>query len=154
MGTWVTGYWNTNGLSPGKDYDVFVFPPLKTGVANVAVGPVDGLVMSANAKNVAGADKFLEFMITSADVQSTWANAQGALSANVKVDPSRFSAVMQKAAAAVTAADVFAFNYDLATPPPVAEVGLSMFAKFIDSPSDVQAILAQAAGEAETAFKK
>ena len=154
MGTWITGYWNTNGLTPGKDYDVFVLPPMKSGVPNVAVGPVDGLVMAANAKNVAGAQKFLEFMITNEDVQSSWVNGQGALSANVKIDPSRFNSVMQKAAAAVAAADVFAFNYDLATPPPVAEVGLSMFAKFIDSPSDVQAILAQAAADAEAAFKK
>jgi len=154
MGTWITGYWNTNGFSPGKDYDFFVFPTLKSGVANVAVGPVDGLVMAANAKNVAEAYKFLEFMVTNADVQSSWVNGQGGLSANVKIDPSRFSTVMQKAAAAVAAADVFAFNYDLATPPPVAEVGLSMFAKFIDSPSDVQAVLAQASADAETAFKK
>ena len=55
MGTWITGYWNTNGLAPGKDYDFFVFPTLKSGVPNVAVGPVDGFVMAANAKNVAEA---------------------------------------------------------------------------------------------------
>ena len=53
MGTWITGYWNTNGLAPGKDYDVFVLPPMKSGVPNVAVGPVDGLVMANNTKNVA-----------------------------------------------------------------------------------------------------
>ena len=29
-------------------------------------------------------------------------------------------------------ADAFAFNYDLATPPPVAEVGLNMFAEFMN----------------------
>ena len=154
MGTWITGYWNTNGFSPGKDYDFFVFPQVKSGVANVAVGPVDGFVMAANAKNGAQASKFLEFMMTDADVQSAWVNGQGGLSANVKVDSSSYDAVRQKAAAAVAAADVFAFNYDLATPPPVAEVGLSMFAKFIDSPSDTQAILAQASADAEVAFKK
>jgi multiple sugar transport system substrate-binding protein/raffinose/stachyose/melibiose transport system substrate-binding protein len=154
MGTWIAGYWNTNGFGPTKDYDFFVMPPLKSGVPIAAVGPVDGFVMSANVKNVPEASKFLEFMMADEDVQSSWANGQGGLSANVKIDPSSYDAIRQKAVAAVAAADVFAFNYDLATPPPVAEVGLSMFAKFIDSPSDVDRILAQASADAEVAFQK
>lgn len=154
MGTWITGYWNGNGLVPGQDYDFFEFPKVKDGVANAAVGPVDGLVMAANAANVAGAEKFLSFMVSNADVQAAWANAQGALSANVNVDPASYNVVMQKAAATVAAAEAFAFNYDLATPPPVAEVGLSMFTRFIDDPSQAEAVLAQAATDAEAAFKQ
>jgi ABC-type glycerol-3-phosphate transport system substrate-binding protein len=154
MGTWVTGYWNGQGLKPGEDYDFFAFPQLKSDVPNAAVGPVDGLVMAANAKNVEGAYKFLEFMVADTEVQAAWTNAFGALSANVKVDPSHYNVVMQKAAATIASSKVFAFNYDLATPPPVAEVGLSMFAKFIDSPADAKAILAQASADAEAAFKK
>ena len=49
-------------------------------------------------------------------------------------------------------ADNFAFNYDLATPPPVAEVGLSMFSRFMDDPSQVDDILAQVAADAAQAF--
>jgi multiple sugar transport system substrate-binding protein/raffinose/stachyose/melibiose transport system substrate-binding protein len=154
MGTWITGYWNGHGLKPGEDYDFFVFPQLKAGVPNAAVGPVDGLVMSSNGKNVEGAYKFLAFMVSDTGVQAAWTNAQGALSANVKVDPSRYNSVMQKAAATVASAEAFAFNYDLATPPPVAEVGLSMFARFVDNPADAKAILAQASADAEAAFKK
>ncbi|WP_233873234.1 ABC transporter substrate-binding protein [Paraburkholderia adhaesiva] len=154
MGTWITGYWNGNNLVPGKDYDVSVFPQIKAGVPNVAVGPVDGLVIAANAKNVAGSEKLLDYMVTNTDVQSAWTTAQGALSANVKIDPSHYSVVMQKAATAVEKAQVFAFNYDLATPPPVAEVGLSMFAKFMDKPSDVKAMLSQTQADAQAAFKK
>ena len=52
------------------------------------------------------------------------------------------------------AAEAFAFNYDLATPPPVAEVGLSMFTRFIDDPSQAEAILTQVATDAEAAFKQ
>lgn len=152
MGTWITGYWNSNGLVPGEDYDFFEFPTLKDGVPNAAVGPVDGLVISANAGNVDGAEKFLAFMVSDTAVQADWANAQGALSANVNVDPSSYNVVMQKAAATVAAAEAFAFNYDLATPPPVAEVGLSMFTRFIDDPSQADAILAQVATDAEAAF--
>jgi multiple sugar transport system substrate-binding protein/raffinose/stachyose/melibiose transport system substrate-binding protein len=154
MGTWITGYWNGLGLVPGQDYDFFEFPRLKDGVPLAAVGPVDGLVVSANAANAEGAEKFLAFMVSDTGVQAAWANAQGALSANVDVDPASYNAVMQKAAKTVAAAEAFAFNYDLATPPPVAEVGLSMFTRFIDDPSQATAVLAQAATDAEAAFKE
>ncbi|MCB9945839.1 MAG: extracellular solute-binding protein [Geminicoccaceae bacterium] len=154
MGTWITGYWNGMELVPGQDYDFFEFPQVSDGIANAAVGPVDGLVIASNAANVEGAEKFLAFMVSDPGVQADWANAQGALSANVNVDPSSYNAVMQKAAATVAGADAFAFNYDLATPPPVAEVGLSMFARFIDDPSQSADILAQVTGDAEAAFKQ
>jgi multiple sugar transport system substrate-binding protein/raffinose/stachyose/melibiose transport system substrate-binding protein len=152
MGTWITGYWNGNGLVPGQDYDFFEFPKVADGVPNAAVGPVDGLVIAGNAANAAGAEQFLSFMVSDVGVQAAWANAQGALSANVNVDPASYNVVMQKAAATVAAAEAFAFNYDLATPPPVAEVGLSMFTRFIDDPSQAETILAQVATDAEAAF--
>ncbi|MDL2403733.1 ABC transporter substrate-binding protein [Rhizobium mayense] len=154
MGTWITGYWDGVGLKAGEDYDFFPFPSLKDGVPNAAVGPVDGLVMSANAKNAEGAEKFLAFMMTNADVQANWAKAQGALSANVNVDPKTYNVVMQKAAKTVSDAPAFAFNYDLATPPPVAEVGLSMFSRFIDDPSKLEDVLKAVAPEAKKAFSE
>lgn len=154
MGTWITGYWNGNGLVPGEDYDFFEFPVVAEGVPNAAVGPVDGLVIAHNAANMEGAEEFLSFMVSDADVQAAWADAQGALSANVNVDPASYNVVMQKAAATVAAAEAFAFNYDLATPPPVAEVGLSMFTRFIDNPDDFENILAQTAGDIEAAFNE
>ncbi len=152
MGTWITGYWNGMGLVPGEDYDFFEFPEITPGVPNAAVGPVDGLVLSSNAANVEGAEEFLAFMVSDTDVQAAWADAQGALSANVNVDPASYNVVMQKAAATVAAAEAFAFNYDLATHPPVAEVGLSMFTRFINDPSQMETILEQVAAEAVVAF--
>lgn len=152
MGTWITGYWNGMDLVPSEDYDFFAFPEITPGVPNAAVGPVDGLVISNNSANVAGAEEFLAFMVSDTDVQAAWADAQGALSANVNVDPASYNVVMQKAAATVAAAEAFAFNYDLATPPPVAEVGLSMFTRFINDPSQMETILEQVAAEAVAAF--
>lgn len=154
MGTWITGYWNGVGLVPGEDYDFFPFPKVKDGIANAAVGPVDGLVISANAANPEGAEKFLGFMMSNADVQAKWAEAQGALSANVNVDPKTYNVVMQGAAKTVAEAEAFAFNYDLATTPPVAEVGLSMFTRFIDDPSKLGEILKAVAVDAKAAFKQ
>ena len=153
MGTWITGYWNELGLAPGEDYDFFPFPAMADGVANTVVGPVDGLVISANAENVEGAEAFLSYMMSSADVQAAWTNAFGALSANVNVDPANYNDVMQRAFSTVADAEVFAFNYDLATPPPVAEVGLSMFARFMDDPSAYEAILSETQSAAAEAFK-
>ncbi|WP_223479386.1 ABC transporter substrate-binding protein [Oricola indica] len=152
MGTWITGYWNGIGLEPGGDYDFFEFPQVEAGVPNAVVGPVDGLVISANAANPEDAEKLLNFMISDTDVQAKWAGIQGALSANVNVDDSAYTPVMQHALKAVAGADAFVFNYDLSTPPPVAEVGLSMFARFMDDPSKVDDILAQASEDAEKAF--
>ena len=83
MGTWIPGYWNGNKLVPGKDYDFFEFPAVTDGVPRAALGPVDGLVIAANAKNMDGAEKLLTFMIANKDVQAKWASIQGALSANV-----------------------------------------------------------------------
>lgn len=152
MGTWITGYWNGLGLEPGADYDFFAFPQIDAGVPTASVGPVDGLVISANAENIEGAEAFLAYMTSNADVQAAWSDAQGALSANVNLDPASYNDVMRKAFETVAASDVFAFNYDLATPPPVAEVGLSMFARFMDDPSQLEEILEQVAEEAAAAF--
>ena len=154
MGTWITGYWNGIDLKPGEDYDFFEFPKMKDGVPNAAVGPVDGLVISANAPNAENAEKLLTFLVSDADVQAKWASIQGALSANVNVDPASYTSVMQRANDTIAKAEAFAFNYDLATPPPVAEVGLSMFARFMDDPSAYETILSDAQAAAVDAFKQ
>ena len=152
MGTWITGYWNGIGLKPGDDYDFFEFPQMADGVPNAAVGPVDGLVIASNAPNMENAEKLLAFLVSNPDVQAKWAGIQGALSANVKVDPANYTPVMQHALETINKAEAFAFNYDLATPPPVAEVGLSMFARFMDDPASYEAILQETQASAAKAF--
>jgi ABC-type glycerol-3-phosphate transport system substrate-binding protein len=141
MGTWITGYWNNNKLQPVQDYDFFTFPTVDANVPVSVVGPVDGFLVAANAPNPEGARRLLAFMVSDVDLQANWAKAQGALSPNTKVDPSIYNPVMKKALETVESAQNFAFNYDLATTPPVAEVGLDMFAEFINDPSSVDALL-------------
>ena len=72
---------------------------------------------------------------------------------NTKVDPTKYNSVMQRALRTVANAEVYAFNYDLATPPPVAEVGLSMFTEFMDNPSNYDSILEKAEKNASREFK-
>jgi multiple sugar transport system substrate-binding protein/raffinose/stachyose/melibiose transport system substrate-binding protein len=93
-------------------------------------------------------------MVSDPEVQASWAKIQGALSANVNVDPANYTPVMKRALDTINAAQAFAFNYDLATPPPVAEVGLSMFAKFMDDPAGYEALLAESQTAAAEAFKQ
>lgn len=135
MGTWITGYWNGNGLMAGADYDFFEFPTIDAGVPNAVVGPVDGWLIAANAANRANAEALVAFLASDPASQAKWAQIQGALSPNVNVDESTYTSVMLRALAAVGNADTFAFNYDLATTPPAAEFGLDMFQRFMDDPA-------------------
>jgi multiple sugar transport system substrate-binding protein/raffinose/stachyose/melibiose transport system substrate-binding protein len=154
MGTWITGYWNGNDLKPGEDYDFFPFPAIEDGVANAVVGPVDGLLISAAAPNGEQAAALAAFMLSDVEAQAIWAKGQGALSPNKNVDPAIYTSVMKRALVEVEQADVFAFNYDLATPPPVAEVGLDLFARFMDDPAAYQSILTAAETAAKDAFTR
>ena len=141
MGTWITGYWNGNGLVPGDDYDVFEFPMIDAGVPNSVVGPVDGWLIAANSENRANAAALVAFLASDTAAQATWAQVQGALSPNVNVDESIYTPVMVQVQEIVANADTFEFNYDLTTPPAAAEVGLDMFARFMDNPDDLAQIL-------------
>lgn len=153
MGTWITGYWNGNDLVPGEDYDFFAFPAITDGVPNAVVGPVDGLVTAANAAHPEAARKLLGYLISNSEAQAKWATVQGALSPNVNVDVATYTPVMSRALDTVKAADAFAFNYDLATPPPVAEVGLNMFAEFMSDSSNIDALMERTQTAAADAFQ-
>ena len=152
MGTWITGYWNGQGMEPAVDYDFFPFPTINADAPVSVVGPIDGLVISANVANKEGAEAFLSFFVSDVDTQIFWTNAVGAVSANVNVDPSVYNELIQRVISTVAGASNFAFNYDLATPPPVAEVGLSMFQEFMNDPSDYMGILDRTQQAAQAAF--
>ncbi len=154
MGTWITGYWEEAGLKPVDDYDVFPFPVIDPNVPVSVVGPVDGFVTAKNAAHPEAARAFLKFIVTNVPLQANWAKIQGALSPNVNVDPATYTPVQIKALGYVKAAATYAFNYDLATPPPVAEVGLDMFARFLNDQANIDGLLADTQTAAADAFKK
>ena len=153
MGTWITGYWNGRGFKPESDYDFFEFPVIDASRPRVALGPVDGFLFSSNSANLQQAQALAYFMISDVRAQSIWATSQGALSPNKKVDRSVYTPVMRRAQEAVNNADHFAFAYDLATPPPIATVGLKLFTQFIDEPDKLDEYLAQTEKEARRLFK-
>ncbi len=145
MGTWIGGRWKGQGLVPGEDYDFFEFPPvhpqLHIDVPQAGVGPIDGWVMTANA-DAASSGALLEYLVSDVDTQTLWNTSYGSISPNVNVDPMAYDVVAAKAGASIANAAVYAFNYDLATTPPVAECGLDMFSAFMDDSSDIAATLA------------
>ena len=145
MGTWIGGYWKGQELVPGEDYDFFEFPPvhphLHIDVPQAGVGPIDGWVMTANA-DAASAGALMEYLVSDVDTQTLWNTSYGSISPNVNVDPMAYDVVAAKAGASIANAAVYAFNYDLATTPPVAECGLDMFSAFMDDSSDIAATLA------------
>lgn len=151
MGTWVTGYWDGKGQKAGTNYNFFAFPEVTAGVPQAALGPVDGWVMSQQAKNTAGAASMLE-CFAGAKAQAIFAGVQGALPANKEAVVEGQSEVMKAAGAAVGSAPVFVFNYDLATPPAVSDIGLNAFPKFLAKPGDATAILADTQEKTAKAF--
>ena len=73
--------------------------------------------------------------------QQKMSRGSGALSPNMTVPPSFYTDLQQRILDAIRAAPNWAFNYDLATDPDVAELGLNAFAKFLDQPDAISAIL-------------
>ncbi|NWF68328.1 MAG: extracellular solute-binding protein [Chloroflexi bacterium] len=152
MGTFITGYWNGNGLVPGEDYDFFPFPVINPELPVVTHGTVDGWAIPAAAANPEGAQALILHML-SPESQALWAQGQGALAAVNNVDTSIYSPVMQ-AAADYLAQVEFLSGYDLSTTPPMAEGGLTMFAQFMNDPAGYLTYLDEVEAVAVEVFEK
>ncbi len=150
MGTWIGGYWKGQELVPGEDYDFFDFPEIDM-VPQAGVGPIDGWVMTTGA-DAESAGALLEYLVSDVDTQTLWNTSYGSISPNVNVDPMAYDVVAARAGASIANAAVYAFNYDLATTPPVAECGLDMFSAFMDDSSDIAGTLATTQACAEEGF--
>lgn len=154
MGTWITGYWQGQGKRDTKDFDFFKFPVMDPSIPDVVIGPIDGFVISANSKNPDRARELVQYLLTNLSVQTTWVLSQGALSPNNQIDKKIYSPVMQKALKTVAQANSFSFNYDLATPPPMAEKGLSMLLHFLVTPEKYQEHLTETQRVAHEIFRQ
>jgi len=122
------------------------------GVDQGIVGPIDGFCMPALAPNKDAAYDVLDELLTDA-VQELYAPAKGGLSVTYTAEPD-FSVVQAKEVPMLGNTPFYAFNYDLATPPPVADVGLNAFVELWNDPSDYLGVLTrlQAQIEAEDLF--
>lgn len=154
MGTWITGYYKSElNFEPEKNYDYFAFPTVDKNVPMVALGPIDGFVTAKGALHPQAARQFLAFLATP-EPQVVWTQGQGALPPSLKVDPTIYDPLIQRVLQDVAQADTFAFNYDLATPPPMAEVGLNAFSEFMARPDSYMNILQKTENSRLELFKK
>jgi ABC-type glycerol-3-phosphate transport system substrate-binding protein len=152
MGTWITGYWDGNGLKAGTDYDFAPFPVIDPAIPVVVHGSIDAWAIPADTKNKAGAEALLSAFLDPKN-QGDWAVGQGALAANKNTDSSIYNSVMKKAADYLATVQ-FLSGYDLSTTPPMATGGLNMFAQMMGDPSKYQDYMTQAEAVAKDVFKK
>ncbi|MBV7335132.1 extracellular solute-binding protein [Chloroflexi bacterium TSY] len=152
MGTWISGHLK-DGLEkvPGEDYDYFAFPIIDEDVPHASLGPIDGFVVPRDAANPEAAKAFVTYL-TDPDVQLSFALGAGNLAPSLQADTSQYDVVTAAIAGEIANDAVFAFNYDLATPPPVAEVGLNAFSEFMNDPDDFMAMLERVQEDASAAF--
>ena len=153
MGTWITGYWDGNGLKASEDYDVFPFPIINPSIPPATFASTDSWAVPAQAKNGDCAKEFIAWALTP-EMQLLWAKGQGALPASSKVDTSTFNPVMKKALDYIAGGTMWLPAYDLSTTPPNAEIGLNLFPQMMNDPSQYATYLADAQVQSAEVFKK
>ena len=151
MGTWIGGLYAGNDMVAGEDFDYFSFPTIDEDTPRASLGPIDTFVVSADAANPDAAKAFLVYL-TNPDVQAEFALGAGNLAPSLLVDTGIYNDVVARIASEIANDPVFAFNYDLATPPPVAEVGLNSFSEFMANPGDYEAMLERVQADAAAEF--
>jgi multiple sugar transport system substrate-binding protein/raffinose/stachyose/melibiose transport system substrate-binding protein len=108
-------------------------------------------VLPAEARNPEAAKQVLAQL---ADVgpQTAFNKGSGALAPNKNVSDSTYNALQLKVKALLAKIPNWAFNYDLATPPPAADVGLNAFSEFLENPADYMKILRETEAAVQKAF--
>ncbi len=140
MGTWFMQLDDQIGWESGADYDFFPFPVIDPSVPNVAVGPIDGVVLARDSRMKDAAQKVLG-ELAAVGPQTTFNRGSGALAPNKLVSDDVYNVLQLKVKDYLEGVPNWAFNYDLATPPPVADVGLDAFSRFMDNPAHLMQIL-------------
>ncbi len=142
MGSWIIGYFTSKDVNwqQGIDYDFFIFPEIDKNIAGVCVGPIDGIVLSKDSKNKDGAKDAIYFF-SKKEQQMMISKYSGCLSPNLNVPESFYTDIQKNLAAVIKNTPNWAFNYDLATSPENAEIGLNAFAEFVEFPDLYKTIL-------------
>ncbi len=153
MGTWFMQLDEQIGWNAGEDYDFFPFPVVDPAVADCAVGPIDGVVLAKEAA-AKEAGKVVLAKLAEVGPQTAFNKGSGALAPNQNVADATYNVLQLKVKDLLAGIPNWAFNYDLATPPPVADVGLDAFAKFVHSPEDYMGILEETQAGAKAAFEE
>lgn len=151
MGNWMMALFDGPlGWDQQSGYDFFPFPVIEPEIPVVALGPLDCLALP-RARKAPAAKTVLPYFSEIAP-QQAMSRATGSLSPNQQMPASFYTPLQHRLLQAIQASSGWAFNYDLATPPPVAEVGLQSFADFLEQPARYPDILAETARKAQAYF--
>ena len=151
MGTWIGGHYESLGMVAGEDFDYFSFPTVDEDIPRASLGPIDTFVVSAGAANPDAAKAFLVHLINP-DIQLQFALGAGNLAPSTAVDPANYNDVVTRILGEIASDPDFAFNFDLATLPAVAQIGLNSFQEFMANPSDYEGILERVQEAASAEF--
>jgi len=153
MGTWSIGYFTNraHGWEAGKDFDFFPFPVIDPQLPKVAMGPIDGLILPKRAANPAGARQVMAYL-AGVEAQQALSQGSGALAPNRLVPETAYSEIQRRVRVEIQDSPVFTFAFDLAAPPPVAELGLNAFADFLAFPDAYPQIVRQLSNDARQRF--
>lgn len=150
MGSWAIQLLTSAkcGLAEETGFDFFPFPPVIPGVPKVAVGPVDGLVLTRDSDNHAFAKTILSYF-SEVEPQQKFSAGSGGLAPSSEVPKSFYSPLRQRIVGESESSSHWAFNYDLATAPEIAEKGMDSFNELIAFPAQGGKILEHLHAEVE-----
>jgi len=159
MGTWLISYFTDEKhlWQESRDFGFFAFPVIDKNIPLAALGPIDGLIIPLKSQNKAGAMQALAHL-AQLESQKTMSSGSGAFAPSQNIPREFYSKLQQKIQLDIVKCANWAFNYDLATPPSIAELGLKSFAEFIEFPQYSVKIMQQlesqiSAGRSKTAEK-
>ncbi len=152
-GTWFMGFFAADeSWRPGRDYGFFRFPTLDPGVPDAASGPIDVLAMTF-AGQAKGAEQALAYFATR-EPQRAMCAGSGAFAPNLEAAAQDTGPLRKEIMAAMKGAAYWLTPFDLATPPPVAEVGLGCFGEFLRNPDSLDQLLANTQQRVAILFRR
>ena len=141
MGTWIIGQFEAGlGWRSGQDFDFFPFPEISADAGGAALGAVDVIALPRDGRVEAA--KHTLGHLAEHNAQAAMSAGSGALAPSLAVPESEYSPLQRKIRRHVVEAEAWAFNYDLATSPEVAALGLEAFKAFLAEPSKADAVQA------------
>lgn len=129
MGTWLIPYMENTEIG------FFPFPPIDDSVPPVSLGPIDGALLSYNSGKKDSSAEILK-ELASAESQKAFNEKSGALAPHRGVGRDIYSDLQLEVIKEIERSSYWAFNYDLATVPQRAELGLDFFVDFLKKPED------------------
>lgn len=153
MGTWMINVLESETtMTAGKEFDFFDFPMMDENIEKTALGPVDGIIVPKESVNPEGALEAIAYLAR-LESQRSMALGSGSLSPSLEVPSNTYGVLQREILQNIQEQKYWAFNYDLATKPEVAELGLQLFSEFLEFPEAYQTLLKEMAHNSALLFK-